>query len=138
MIYIGGFVESSISGFACTPNVGVWERRYLLGIHVLITEDPAGNSSLQLGAGNVTIHVFMCSALIFEHMCRMMSLLYACYGHTIHTFTFRLPNCTFECVCCMCIPITRAKFINNTLKSQCPQTYLLSRAATPTRPAMSS
>eukprot|EP00731_Ephydatia_muelleri_P001858 Em0001g1858a len=29
---------------------GVWERRFLLGIHVLITEDPAGNSSLQLGA----------------------------------------------------------------------------------------
>ena len=55
-------------GFVCTPNVGVWERRYLLGIHVLITEDPAGNSSLQLEAGNVTIPVFMCSALIFEHM----------------------------------------------------------------------
>eukprot|EP00731_Ephydatia_muelleri_P001883 Em0001g1883a len=29
---------------------GVWERRYLLGIHVLITEYPAGNSSLQLEA----------------------------------------------------------------------------------------
>ena len=74
MILTCGLLESSIiihCGFVCTPNVGVWERRYLLGIHVLITEDPARNSSLQLEAGDVTIHVFkhVCCTLIFEHMC---------------------------------------------------------------------
>ena len=56
MILTCGLLESSIiiyCGFVCIPNVGVWERRYLLGIHVLITEYPAGNSSLQLEAGNV-------------------------------------------------------------------------------------
>ena len=70
-VWIVRFVDHYILWFLVLSNVGVWERRYLLGIHVLITEDPAGNSSLQLEAGDVTIHVFkhLCCTLIFEHMC---------------------------------------------------------------------